>query len=122
MRRVCPDSQRPEELTYDKKASVICKLEEALLYAMSKDDIEAYKKVTDIYIVKLAQFSEYNKIRQVLDRRSLAAGEQQGLHVSEETQHRYQKSTHSLQRHSLRPGNRRKPRPPRTNQRGRGTD
>ena len=66
MTQMCPESIKPEELSFDKKASIICKLEEALLYAISKDDISAYLKVAEIYIVKLAQFQEYNKVRQFL--------------------------------------------------------
>ena len=58
------DTSKPGELSLEKKTGVISKLQEALLYCIARDDAAAYVKTAEVYLVKLAQFEEYNKIRQ----------------------------------------------------------
>jgi len=53
----------PEKLKYDNKVSVIRKIEEGMIYSMTKDNSKAYFDWAGIYITKLAEFHEFNKIR-----------------------------------------------------------
>ena len=53
----------PEKLRYDNRISVISKIEETMIYAMVRNDIKAYYDAAGVYVAKLADFQEFNKVR-----------------------------------------------------------
>jgi len=63
MKEIAGGELNPEKLKYDNKVTVIRKIEEGMIYAMTRNNSKAYYDFAGIYISKLAEFHEFNKIR-----------------------------------------------------------
>jgi len=63
MKEIAGGEVNPEKLKYDNKVTVIRKIEEAMIYAISTNDMRAYYELAGLYIRKLTDFHEFNKIR-----------------------------------------------------------
>mmetsp|Transcript_38748 Transcript_38748/g.34442 ORF Transcript_38748/g.34442 Transcript_38748/m.34442 type:complete len:120 (-) Transcript_38748:146-505(-) len=63
MKEIAGGEVNPEKLKYDNRITVIRKIEEGMIYAITINDIRAYWELSGLYIRKLADFHEFNKIR-----------------------------------------------------------
>jgi len=63
MKEIAGGEVNPEKLKFDNRISVIRKIEEGMIYAMTRNDVKAYYDCAGVYVAKLAEFQEFNKVR-----------------------------------------------------------